>query len=793
MRFRSLRSRIAFFSILLLVIVQGIAFFVLDAANSKIARDTLNQELDVGERIFQRVLEQNRAQLEQGATLLSADYAFRSAIGTNDTGTIDSVLKNHGTRLSASTMMLIGINRTLTADTLHPGSLGKPFQFAALIDRADATGKASAIVSMDKNLYQLVVVPVLAPDLIAYVAMGFRIDDKMAKDLKALTSLDVAFASKTGSGPWAVHAATLPVEMQQALPGHLPSAVQQPGQHLSFGLAGDDYQARITALGQQGDTTMVAVLQRSFQEAFAPFQRLRVVFFWLALGIVIASIIGSMAIARNISRPLHLLAQFAKQIQQGDYTQTVAVKQDDEIGALAGSFNHMLEGITARENEILRLAYEDTLTGLPNRAMFNDRLSQVIKLAKRSGTAISVLTLDLDRFKYVNDTLGHHAGDEVLREVGARLRTVLRDSDTVARLGGDEFAILTPTGDAEKVAIIARKILRALETPISVEGEAVDVGTSIGIARYPEHGDNAGTLMRHADVAMYGAKRNQAGYTVYDASLDAHRQDYLSLLSQLRRAVEHDELRLFYQPKIDITTSRVVAVEALLRWQHPERGLVAPIEFIPFAEQTGYIQQLTHWVIRKALLDMGAWAAREISLRLSLNVSTRDLIDNALPDMVAQSLTQHRVAAERLCLEITESALMEDPQRAHETLKRLHGLGVRISIDDYGTGYSSLAYIKKLAVDELKIDRSFIHGVAHDEQNLAIVRSTVELGHNLGLSVVAEGVETEQELKLLLQFGCDEAQGYFFAKPMQREQLQDWLIESTWGLENNCGAFAARS
>ena len=299
--------------------------------------------------------------------------------------------------------------------------------------------------------------------------------------------------------------------------------------------------------------------------------------------------------------------------------------------------------------------------------------------------------------------------------------------------------------------------------------------------------------MRHADVAMYGAKRNQAGYTVYDASLDAHRQDYLSLLSQLRRAVEHDELRLFYQPKIDITTSRVVAVEALLRWQHPERGLVAPIEFIPFAEQTGYIQQLTHWVIRKALLDMGAWAAREISLRLSLNVSTRDLIDNALPDMVAQSLTQHRVAAERLCLEITESALMEDPQRAHETLKRLHGLGVRISIDDYGTGYSSLAYIKKLAVDELKIDRSFIHGVAHDEQNLAIVRSTVELGHNLGLSVVAEGVETEQELKLLLQFGCDEAQGYFFAKPMQREQLQDWLIESTWGLENNCGAFAARS
>jgi diguanylate cyclase (GGDEF)-like protein len=396
----------------------------------------------------------------------------------------------------------------------------------------------------------------------------------------------------------------------------------------------------------------------------------------------------------------------------------------------------------------------------------------------------------MDRFKTINDTLGHPVGDQALREVGLRVRKALRDSDIVARLGGDEFAVLLATGSSEhSVQVVAQKIQAAMEAPLAIDGQSMDIAASIGIARFPDHGEDASALMRAADVAMYEAKRAKTGYAIYDPSHDERRQEFLTLLGELRRAVDAGELVLHYQPKMSLAESRVTGVEALVRWRHPQRGFVDPAQFIPFAEQTGYISAITKWVLGKAIEQCGVWERIGLRIRMAVNISARDLqMGDALVQHVSQSLLAAELPAGMLCLEITESGLMEDPGSAQSTLRKLRELGVATSIDDYGTGYASLAYIKQLAVNELKIDRAFVAGMEADRRNAAIVRSTIELGHNLGLTVVAEGVETDHELAELRRYGCDAAQGYYFARPMPAAAFERWLS----GVRDK-GAVGARS
>jgi diguanylate cyclase (GGDEF)-like protein len=468
-------------------------------------------------------------------------------------------------------------------------------------------------------------------------------------------------------------------------------------------------------------------------------------------------------------------------MSRGDYSEPIDVATGDEIGALADALNHMRKGIAAHEKEILRLAYEDPLTSLPNRALFNDRLAGAVTLARRNGTPLTVMLMDLDRFKHINDTLGHAVGDSVLREVGTRLRSVLRESDTIARLGGDEFGVLLPTGNEDRIAEVVRKILRAIEQPIECDGQWLDVGASIGIARFPEHGDKPGTLISRADVAMYLAKAANSEFAFYDSSHDGTQQEQLSLLGELRRAVERNELRVFFQPKIDLRTGKTKGVEALVRWLHPMRGIVPPIEFMPFAERTGFVRTVTRWVLETALQRCGQWLAEGMRLQVSVNISVRDLQNTELPDIVAGLLASCAVPPELVCLEITESSFMENPQRAFQTLGRLRALGVRLSIDDFGTGFSSLSYLRKLSVHEIKIDRTFIAAM-EDGDDMVIVRSTIELAHNLGLSVVAEGIEDEHSLARLRAMGCDEAQGFFMSRPLPGEKLVEWLRTSPFGL-----------
>ena len=392
---------------------------------------------------------------------------------------------------------------------------------------------------------------------------------------------------------------------------------------------------------------------------------------------------------------------------------------------------------------------------------------------------LTLLLLDLDRFKEVNDTLGHHHGDLLLRQVAERLCATLRDSDTIARLGGDEFAVLLPATDEVGARAAADKVVAALALPFDLEAVSVHVGASVGIALAPDHGQDVDTLLRHADVAMYVAKRTGESSAVYTAERDAYTPDRLALIADLRRAIADDGLALHYQPKADLVTKRVTGVEALVRWTHTQRGAIPPDQFIPLAEHTGLIAPLTRWMLMAALRQAGRWRRAGLRLDMAVNLSAVDLRDVGLPDALAHLLCEHAVPPASLRLEVTESALMIDPAGAQAVLTRLAALGIGLSVDDYGAGYSSLAYLKRLPVDELKIDRSFVRHMAVDPVDAAVVSSTIGLGHNLGLRVVAEGVEDRETWALLAGAGCDTAQGYYLACPMPADEVERWVREKS--------------
>ncbi|HLZ28603.1 MAG TPA: EAL domain-containing protein [Chloroflexota bacterium] len=427
-------------------------------------------------------------------------------------------------------------------------------------------------------------------------------------------------------------------------------------------------------------------------------------------------------------------------------------------------------------------AQHDGLTDLPNRTLLRTRLDEALRALRRVQGApapLTLLLLDLDRFKEINDTLGHRVGDTLLRQIGQRLQAALRPTDLVARLGGDEFAMLLPETDASGAAEVASDLVRAMLTPFELEGQRIAVDASIGIAVAPEHGQDADTLLRCADVAMRQAKGSGTGPAIFRPDLDRRDPDRLALLGELRDAIDRDELLLHYQPKLDMRDGTLVGVEALVRWQHPQRGFLPPGEFIALAEQTGLIYPLSHWVLDAALRQQRAWRSVGLDIPVAVNLSRRTLHDPQLPEAVAQMLTRWDVAPTALVLEITESSLMADPERAAENLSQLRALGVHVSIDDFGTGYSSLASLQNLSVDELKIDQSFVQAMAADASARAIVRAIVDLADALKLRVVAEGVEDRATWDVLAGLGCDIAQGYFLSRPIAPPELEAWIADAS--------------
>jgi diguanylate cyclase (GGDEF)-like protein len=484
------------------------------------------------------------------------------------------------------------------------------------------------------------------------------------------------------------------------------------------------------------------------------------------------------ALASLLARPIVKLSAVAAAVGRGDLTVATPAPRSGlphQVNVLLEAVGDMVVQLRVRTTELEHLATHDPLTSLPNRALLSDRLEQALLAAARDGRPLALLLIDLDRFKEVNDTFGHPAGDRLLQDVAQRLREVVRESDSIARLGGDEFAIVLPGMSAQGAERLAGFLIEAVTRPFVVEGLHIEVGLSIGAALYPDHGTNAAVLQRQADVAMFTAKRDQLGFAMYVPDLDAHSPDRLGLVADLRRAILGDELVLHYQPLMEIDTGRSTCVEALVRWQHPQRGLVSPDEFISLAEETGLIRPLSKWVLDHALQQCREWRDAALEVAVAVNLSMRNLQDEELPETLEFLLKKWQVPSSQLRIEVTESSLMANPTRVMGVLTRIHDMGVLIAIDDFGTGYSSLAYLKRLPVDELKIDQSFVRDMVVDSEDAAIVRSTISLAHELGLKVIAEGVEDKATWDLLAGQNCDLIQGYYLSRPLPVARATAWL------------------
>jgi diguanylate cyclase (GGDEF)-like protein len=439
--------------------------------------------------------------------------------------------------------------------------------------------------------------------------------------------------------------------------------------------------------------------------------------------------------------------------------------------------------------EIERRALYDDLTGLPNRTLFRDRIEQMI--AAPDDESGVVMLLDVDRFREINDALGHETGDRLLREVAARLGNVVRAGETLARLGGDEFGILLAPGSQEDATALAARIHEALEAPFDLSGFPLEVAVSVGVAAHPEHGEDVDALLQHADVAMYVAKDAHAGTAVYEREQDTSDAERLALAGELRRAIENEELVVHFQPKADLESGRIVGAEALVRWQHPERGFIPPNEFVPIAERTGLIKPLSRYVLASAIEQCATWHAAGLDMHIAVNLTIPDLLDLELPDRIAELLAKTGVRPEQLELEITETTILADPFRVRGVLNRLNAIGLRLAIDDFGTGYSSLAYLKNLPVHTIKIDRSFVMGMCDDTSDATIVRSTIDLGRNLGLGIVAEGIESQDVWDALRLAGCTLAQGYFISKPASADDLRELLDERALRVRGGAARAAA--
>ncbi len=496
---------------------------------------------------------------------------------------------------------------------------------------------------------------------------------------------------------------------------------------------------------------------------------------WYLFGIVLMIFtLGYIYFKRSILNPIEQVSNALLDEARGDIAPQITHGKTRESQVLIDAFSEMRQKVSNRQNALEHQALHDALTGLPNRVLLNDRLKQCILTSRREQNSTALLLMDLDHFKEINDTLGHQVGDDILVAIGKRLTDLLRISDTVARLGGDEFAIIIPSSDSTHAENVANKILSALSQPYNVGGHKLYIGASIGIAMYPLHGDTETELTQRADIAMYTAKREGGGFSVYDAEQDDTSLGKLELATDLRVALQDKTLEMYYQPKIMPDKMQVNGAEALLRWNHPKHGFISPEQIISLAEHTGLIRPLTNWIIEQSIEQCARWQTMHYGISVSINLSVHNLMDYELVTVIKQALDRSGLKPGNLIIEITENVMITDPERAENTLNQLSGMGVSISIDDFGTGFSSLAYLKKLPVDELKIDKSFVIGMQSNENDNVIVKSTIDLARNLGLNVTAEGVENIWTQNQLLALGCNTIQGYYISRPIPVAEFEAW-------------------
>jgi diguanylate cyclase (GGDEF)-like protein len=778
----SFRVRLASFLVASLAILQILtATLVYEVTRRQLIAQG-EQELVVAGKAFARQLDDVSARVADNVQVLTLDFALRSAIAQRDRATVLSALRNHGRRVGATRMLLIGLDGAIQADTVQedPSETSPPLHKFPFVDLTDAALErpAAAVVAWDGRAYWMVVVPVSAPALIGLIAAAIPVDDAFLAHLQEQSTLPstIELVTQTADGYWRVVArGSEKIDLATRLVsahGGLPDAPALAT------VNGREYVALATHLSSsRSSAPIIAVLGYSLDDALRPYRAVGSAWaILLALGLVFG-LLAALMIARGVSRPVEALAATARRIAAGDYSPPTPIRQHGEIGELAAAFTNMAQAIGEREERIRFQSGHDAATGLPNRVAAEASIQQ--QLAAHAGMRGALLMVALARLPEIIKTMGHAISDRLMRNAGARIRQPA-DKALVARATDTEFLVWMRDAEQPAAIALAFRILDVLGEPYKEADLAIDVAPAVGIALCPQHGAQASVLLQRAEVALFAAMGSEEPVAVYDPIADPHRPERLSLMSDLREALDHDQMHLHYQPKLNLATRTIDGAEGLVRWVHPKLGSIPPDAFIGLAEETGNIRRLTRWVLAAGIARAREWAVAGKRLRISLNLSARDLDDVDLPRRIGELLAVHAVAPETILLEITESAVMGKPEAAIRVLRRLADQGIDLAIDDFGVGQSSFAYLRRLPVRELKIDKSFLLKLAQGTEDRTIVGSIVELGHRLGYRVTAEGVTDQTTLDYLGEIGCDHAQGFFIAHALPAGAFDAFLAESSW-------------
>lgn len=756
---------------------QAALYLVIYQTTNRNVEGQIADQLRASGRVLQRVLSERDAQFTQSVSLLSRDFGFRQAIATGDQPTVLSALANLEARSSLDTAVVVDLDGELLA---HVGNVEQAYAGAllpeSLREQTLDAGAISAIEQVGNRLFTVVIAPVLAPAPVGWIAFGTELDERAAAEIQRLSpiELDIAFVSSRMSAGWQLAAATDHEAELRALvaEGTLRASADQDGEVVRGDVAGEEHLIWRQSVGQlAGGGEVDVLLFYSLNVALGPYRDLAITLLGIAGAGFLALILGSVAVSRSVTKPLRRLASVADRIAKGDYEDMPpAPASRDEVATLSRSFASMVGAVREREDRILHQALHDPETGLPNRIGFERHLDSLV----RKGKPFAVLVAGVADVSELRSTLNHQYTTELMADIGQRIKHV--GNCQVTRLSTESFALCV--SDPDRAGDVAASVINAFSVPLPVADVQVDVTIRIGYVRFPKDGEDTATLLRRASVALDLARHDPTRSAAFDPEKDSTAKERLSLMSALRHGIEHGEVTFAYQPKYDLRAGRVTAVEALVRWISPERGFIPPDDFIPMAEKTGDIRHLTRWGINEAAAQCAAWRKKGCMLTVSVNLSASDLMNPDLPAEALRAQKEYDLPTGALHFEVTESAIMQDMDRALEVLSGLFSMGFPMSIDDYGTGYSSLSYLKRLPVGELKIDKSFVLKLAQSEEDQILVRSTVDLAHNLGLKVTAEGVEDEASVDLLKRYGCDVIQGYHIARPMPADETLDFIMRS---------------
>jgi diguanylate cyclase (GGDEF)-like protein len=774
--FRSLSARLtvqfaALFAAAMLVVAAALSSLISDSASRQIA-----SQLQSSGAVYDRLWQQRSHELQNAALLLARDFGFREAVATGDKLTMQSALGNASARLKVKTAFIVTADGKIASyGQILPGSGA-----TGLSEPLDA-GRLSGVSVLGARPHQLVAAPVMAPNLIGWVVFASDLDAREMRGLERLSAIPLqAAVLAERDGHW--------VEASGSMSNIDKHSAQLALQHIASGSAFEMKVGGETSIALAKPLPTFAEGERAVLLLAYPKSAALADAAKLQLALAVMTLLGLFLVAYatwkaagRITQPLARLDEAAGRLASGEHVQ-VRVRGTDELARLATSFNEMVGKIAEREQRITQLAFNDVLTGLPNRSMFQQQLEHLLRVSQDNGSLFALHCLDLDQFKVINDTLGHPAGDALLIEAGRRLQQAAK-GHFVARLGGDEFIVLQIVGeDRDAIDRLARAILEGLSQPFTIDGNELVPSTSIGIAIAPQDGDSGEHLLRNADLALYRAKEAGRGtFAFFEESLNQRAQQRRQLESDLRLALDRGEFELHYQPLFDLEHNRVCSFEALLRWNHPQHGMITPAEFIPVAEDTGLIVPIGAWVIRTACAEAARWPEE---VKIAVNVSPVQFHRGGLNEIVLLALADSGLAPVRLEIEITESIFLEGGDTTLRLLHSLRALGVRVALDDFGTGYSSLSYLQSFPFDKLKIDRSFIQNLLTRDGASAIVRAITELAHALGIETTAEGVEETAQLLELRAHGCSSVQGYLFAEPMTQSDVRRLFHEHGGVLQN---------